>query len=289
MTEGGVNPRHPRPDVTFTAPGEPVSKSRHRTGVRNGRVYHFKDSKNAQSQDLIGIYYRQARGPGQPLPGGFGVKCVFHVKKRQRRDVDNFIKLVFDGLTGVAWIDDSQVTEVYGKVIHGSENPRSVIQVFPTDDLPDHMSRNCEHCGEEFRTYNSWGPKKRFCSVPCRTADRRRRLQRNCKQCGVTFHAPKPSKDSIFCSVPCKVAFNQVSVVCTHCAKSQVVGRARYRPGRTGNFFCDEKCRADHWRGVRKTNSKGICGDCGGPTSKKTYLRCRSCALDFRRAQRGAV
>ena len=281
------NPTEPRPDVTFAVPGEPVSKSRHKTGVRNGRVFHYKDSQNAQSQDLISVYYRQARGPGRPLAGGFGVNCTFYVKKRQRRDVDNFIKLVFDGLTGVAWIDDSQVTEVHGRVVHGSDDPRSVIQVFPTSDLPDHLVHQCEFCGQDFRTYTSWGNAKKYCSPECRQSAVRSRRERTCKHCSQTFHTTKAARESPFCSVSCKNAFAQVEVTCSNCAEPKVISRTRYRKG-TNNFFCDEKCRADHWRKVRKANAKGTCGDCGGPTSKKNYTRCRACALDVRRKKRAA-
>lgn len=268
-----------RPDVTFTVPGEPVSKSRHKTGVRGGKVYHYKDPKNAHAQDRIGIYYRQASGPGGPTGGGFGVDVVFYVAKRQRRDVDNFIKLVFDGLTGFAWLDDSQVTEVHGKIIHGSDNPRSVIRVFPTSDLPDHLTKSCAYCGQSFRTYDSWSTRK-YCSAECRSASLRRRRQRTCQQCGKAFHASQLSREAKFCSVDCKHESGRISVVCAHCEKAQVVPRNRYRPGRAGNFYCDEKCRADYWRGVRKVNARGRCDTCGGPTSKKSYTQCRACHLD---------
>ena len=75
-----------RPDITFTVPGEPVSKSRHRTGVRGGKVHHYQDTKDANAQKTVGIYYRQARGPGQPSEGGFGVDATFPDPRRPARD-----------------------------------------------------------------------------------------------------------------------------------------------------------------------------------------------------------
>lgn len=169
-----VDPTRNRPTVTFTVPGEPTSKSRHKTGVRGGKVYHYKDSATAQAQDLLGVYYRQQRGAGEPGEGGFGVRAEFHVRARQRRDIDNFLKLVLDGLTGRAWVDDSQVTEVSARIIHGSDDPHSRITVYGTDDLPDRLSRECAQCGGRFRTYESWSTRK-YCSATCRDGARRAR------------------------------------------------------------------------------------------------------------------
>ena len=124
--------------VTFTVPGEPKSKSRHRTGVRGGKIVHYKDDATARAQDAVGVYYRQKRGPGKPDGvSGFGVSMVFNVGTRQRRDVDNFVKLILDGLTGFAWADDSQVTEISARIRHGDADPRSEVTVYGTDDLPD--------------------------------------------------------------------------------------------------------------------------------------------------------
>lgn len=162
-----VDPSANRIAVKFTVPGEPVSKARHKTAVRNGRVRHYAEAENVKAQELVGVYYRQQRGPGRPGEGGFGVRAEFYVQKRQRRDIDNFIKLVFDGLTGLAWVDDSQVTEVSARLIHGSDNPRSVIDVYPTDDLPDRLTQECQHCHETYRTYASWSTRK-YCSESCR-------------------------------------------------------------------------------------------------------------------------
>ena len=273
-----------RPDVTFTVPGEPVSKSRHKTGVRGGKVYHYKDPSNARAQDRVGVYYRQARGPGQPSDGGFGVDVVFHVKKRQRRDVDNFIKLVFDGLTGVAWLDDSQVTEVHAKMIHGSSDPRSVIRVFPTSDLPDHLTRQCDYCAQPFRTYESWSSRK-YCSRECQLARGRLRRQRTCQHCGKEFRSPHSKGEAKFCSVACKTNHGRVDATCAQCGKAQTVTRSR--ANRHANIYCNQECQAAYARNRRVSRAKGVCEDCGGATSKKSYRRCRACNITSGNARKG--
>lgn len=274
-----IDPTLNRPTVEFTVPGEPVSKSRHKTSVRKGQVRHYADPKNVQAQGRIGIYYRQSRGPGKPGAGGFGVEATFFVQSRQRRDVDNFLKLVFDGLTGYAWIDDSQVTEVSAKIIHGDDNPRSEIKVFPTDDLPDWLSKTCEHCGETFRVYASWST-RRYCSEPCRTAAVSLRRKRTCKTCGKEFRSAKAIKENPYCSVDCKTSAHQVQATCEHCGVTKMVARSRVR----GRFFCDSVCQQNYWRPIRKIHAKGACQDCGGSTSKKSYKRCKACSIAARSA-----
>lgn len=271
-----------RVEVTFTIPEEPTSKARHKTGVRQGKVYHYKDPQNGAAQDRVGVYYRQARGPGRPAEGGFGVEMQFYVGKRQRRDVDNFVKLVFDGLTGYAWIDDSQVTEMSAKVIHDSDRPRSVVRVYPTDDLPDRLQRECQHCASPFRTYESWSTTKKYCSVECRKAAVALRRARTCKHCAETFHTANPNKDSPFCSVDCKHAYSRVAFTCSECGASGTTKRAS---AKTKHHFCDRKCYAEFWRKKRAARAIGVCRDCGGSTSKKQYTRCRACSLTAQRIE----
>lgn len=271
-----IDPTVNRPEVSFTVPGEPVSKSRHRTGLRGGQVRHYADPKNAKAQEAVGIYYRQARGPGAAGAGGFGVTAEFHVKARQRRDIDNMLKLVFDGLTGCAWIDDSQVTEVHAKLIHGSESPRSEVRVYPTEDLPDWHSRQCDFCKKPFRTYHSWSGKVKWCSVECRSAMRNLQKERTCRNCGVSFKSHHIKQDAQFCSKDCNYSYKQVELQCDKCGKSYRKARSLAKAGKK---FCGTECREAYWRDHRKVVARGTCAVCNEPTSKKSYLRCNACRV----------
>lgn len=162
-------------EVTFTIPGDPYTKSRARHArLGNGRVVTYTDKKTSEGMRLVASAYRAVRGAGEPSTGGFTVTLVFHVERRQRRDIDNYAKLVMDGLTGLAWVDDSQVTELHAKVIHQSAEPKTVVHLMPNGDLPDYTGRKCEECSRDFRVRDSWSS-RRFCANDCRLASIRRK------------------------------------------------------------------------------------------------------------------
>jgi crossover junction endodeoxyribonuclease RusA len=262
--------------VTFTVPSEPKSKSRHRMGVRGGKVYHYKDQATAAAQDEVALYYRQARGPGQPDDrSGFAVAMEFHLKRRQRRDVDNMVKLVLDALTGMAWKDDSQVTEIHAKIIHQSDRPRSEVEVWTTDDLPDWSRRECDHCGELFRMYQSWG-RKRYCSQDCRSAALRASRQRSCDQCGTKYVTHSNAHGQRYCSRECASLARTYEATCAECGAVWRKPRSLHRSGRD---FCNQACQAGFWRKQRRSKSPGTCQQCGGGTSRKEYTRCNACRL----------
>jgi Holliday junction resolvase RusA-like endonuclease len=176
--------------VEFVVPGEPKSKSRHRTGLRGGKVFHYKDQATGKAQDAVGVHYRAAAGPHSLAENqGYGVMMNFYVGQRQRRDVDNFVKLVLDGLTGHAWKDDSQVTEIHARIIHESDNPHSAVRVYETDDLPDWKVMTCQQCQREFRTYSSWSKTRKYCSRECAYAKVRAKNRRTCARCGKSFQS----------------------------------------------------------------------------------------------------
>lgn len=95
--------------VSFTVEGEPVSKSRARV-TRSGHAYTPKKTRDAEA--VIAWEYRRATASPPDPDGLYSVTALFVSKQRYRRDVDNMLKLVLDGLNKTAWEDDSQVVEV---------------------------------------------------------------------------------------------------------------------------------------------------------------------------------
>lgn len=113
--------------ISFTIPGEPVAKGRARSFVRNGHVAHYTPEKTARYENLVKLAAQQAMNGKPPIEGPITLSVSAYMpipqswsKKKQecpgahtkRPDLDNIIKSIKDGLNGVAWHDDSQVTDI---------------------------------------------------------------------------------------------------------------------------------------------------------------------------------
>ena len=119
--------------LQLTVPGRPVPKARPRIGT-NGHVYTPTETKNAE--DAIGWAARGALRGHKPVTGPVSVTAVFHVADRRRRDVDNLLKTVLDGLNRIAWHDDSQVVLVSALIVLDRTNPRTEITVTELPGVP---------------------------------------------------------------------------------------------------------------------------------------------------------
>ncbi|MFJ7592467.1 RusA family crossover junction endodeoxyribonuclease [Streptomyces sp. NPDC097617] len=103
--------------------GDPASKARPRFG--NGRAY--KTEADTAAETKTGWSLR--RSFRQPWSGNLALACVFFRPDRQRIDVDNMVKHVADAGNGIAWLDDAQITAVYGVAELDVEHPRTLIVV----------------------------------------------------------------------------------------------------------------------------------------------------------------
>lgn len=267
-------------EVTFIVPGDPVTKARNRFArTKSGKVHSFTPEATVTGMANVAARYRQARGSGQPGTQGFGADMTFYVATNQRRDIDNYVKLVFDGLNGVAWVDDSQVTELTARVVRVINDPRTEVRVYPTADLPDPWARECSRCGTTFRVFNSTTAKK-YCSDACRREAALERNAKTCTACGKTFHA-KPSSRAGFCSVECYSDHNTVTRACQGCGAE--VRRPKSQTKRT--TWCSPVCRSAH---------KTHCSREHEYTPENTYTtpdgrrECRTCKTEGSRRRREA-
>jgi len=111
--------------IEFKIPGVPVGKARPRMS-RSGHVYTPQKTKDAEA---LVQFYAQTHCP--PVTGPVTLRMVFGMPipksytKKQRTsidagilhpcktpDIDNLIKLILDGLNGIAYVDDKQVIEI---------------------------------------------------------------------------------------------------------------------------------------------------------------------------------
>jgi Holliday junction resolvase RusA-like endonuclease len=140
--------------INFTVPGAPVGKGRARSATRKGKggrtfIAHITPEKTANYESLIALAGHQAMAGAPPLEQACAVRLEIYVpvpaswsKKKQARalsgevlpttkpDIDNVEKAIFDGLNGVIWKDDVQVTDVIKKKRY-SDTPRVEVTVEP--------------------------------------------------------------------------------------------------------------------------------------------------------------
>lgn len=139
---------------TFTVPGIPVAKGRHRTQVvanAGGRPYarQYADSKTVRFEERVRWFAQQAGVriandgaleltviaywpmQGQPLKRG----CRPGRLKTTRPDSDNVLKAISDALNGTAWKDDAQIARAIVEKRHCAqddpEGARVVVTIAP--------------------------------------------------------------------------------------------------------------------------------------------------------------
>lgn len=268
----------PRDAVTahFTVPGEPVSKARARFTHRGSKTFAFTPEKTRAAETAVAAAYRAAGGKLDPDVGAtYGVKAIFSNGTRQRRDIDNMLKLILDGLNRVAWQDDNQVVEVSARKHYTPtrSDAKTEVWVYRVDSERA-KTAVCEECSKVYATYDSWvAAGRRFCSRDCSSAESRRARQRTCVTCGVEFLAGNRRAAALYCSRQCHSADGRLKVSCDECGQSFERQRCHVKV----RNYCSGPCVAAAHRRSARSRPAGTCESCGGPVTKKQYKRCRAC------------
>lgn len=118
---------------------KPQGKERPRVvHSKNSRVIAFTPQKTIDYEELVKLEYLCKYGRNKPFKGAVSVEvvAVYEIPKsttKKRRvlmlndevkplvkpDIDNVLKIVLDGLNGIAYEDDKQVTESYVRKEYG--------------------------------------------------------------------------------------------------------------------------------------------------------------------------
>lgn len=258
----------------FTIDGEPSSKARARFTNYGGKVRAYTPEKTKQAENIVAWKFRAAT-PGHKVSAeaSYGVVALFFNGTRQRRDVDNMTKLILDGLNKVAWADDDQVIEITARKDYVPKHEaRTEVLIYRIGDLYQ-LTKPCKHCSQEFKIWDSLIDKQHFCSAECRKEYRVSKRLRICKNCKETFLVHGPERATIYCSRECNSEADRATLNCTECGNEFTRTKSFVRK----NNFCTPECSHSHLAKRRTKNAKGSCADCGGPTSKKQYIRCRAC------------
>jgi Holliday junction resolvase RusA-like endonuclease len=125
--------------LIFTVPGEPHPCGRPRFNRKSGNVYTPKESLIAQADVAAAAIEAHVRNRGLMLvpdpDHDWRITARFTLghDRRRKGDIDNLLKTVLDGLTGVVWADDGQVISVIAdksRALPG-EQPRTEVTVSP--------------------------------------------------------------------------------------------------------------------------------------------------------------
>lgn len=230
--------------------GQPIAKNRPRF-KKGGQVY----DPSAAAQEAL-AWKLKSLFTEERLLGNVAVGCVFYRKDRQRVDVDNLMKLFMDAATGVAWIDDSQVTAQMSVLEYDKERPRTVVVIGEHQSSMPRQApprRKCKMCGTEFQPL---APKTRTCSPVCWKAWKASitpplpKQRRICEFCGKEF-TPKAG-NQVTCSAgrgSCqnKVQIGKRKIPCPTCGEPMNPGAKRCW-----------KCHGDTARKVRSAKTRHV-------------------------------
>lgn len=119
--------------MLIVIPGKPQPKERPRFNRATGKVYTPKATK-VYEQKVVA----EALAARCPLHRGhLAVSIALFWPDKRRRDVDNGVKAILDGLNGRAWRDDAQIVQLLVTKRYDKENPRAevVIEEVGADEL----------------------------------------------------------------------------------------------------------------------------------------------------------
>lgn len=222
--------------VAMEFDGEPRSKARPRVSGR----HVYTPQKQRDAERALGLALGAA--VRAPIEGPVAVGLRFYRSTRQRVDIDNMVKHVFDAANRIVFADDMQVTVLFAEARLDRKRPRTaiVIGAHAGEHRQDPTQTDtCPRCGKQYQwvPYASH-PKPMFCGKAC-AQPRRDFGEARCLVCGTCF--ARVAKQQEYCSDPCRVT------------------------GMT------ERNKA------RRKHPKAHCKVCGKAVSRPSYAQCRSC------------
>ena len=112
--------------ASFAVLGPPVPKAR----PRLGRGWHtFTPKRTKKYEELVGSIASLSMPPGWKIDGAYEVTMRVYLPNKRRVDVDNVAKSVLDGMNGVVFADDSQVSALSVRRELDRERPRVEVDV----------------------------------------------------------------------------------------------------------------------------------------------------------------
>lgn len=133
--------------IEFTIEGVPVAKGRPKFARRGNFVSTYTPAKTKTYEEQVKTAARYAMDGLKPLEGDLGVFIKFYMPIPQsstkafktacateekshtkKPDLDNLFKSVTDGMNGIVYLDDSQISHAVLEKIYG-DNPRVEVKL----------------------------------------------------------------------------------------------------------------------------------------------------------------
>lgn len=133
-------------EIEFTIDGNVQAQERPKAGKRNGRTVVYDPDKSRNYKQYVRLAASQHK-PEKPLEGEIELVVVIYkqipksmpkwqqalarsgeLRPVTKPDVDNYVKGIKDGMTGIIWRDDNQVTRLTVEKRY-SDSPRAEIKV----------------------------------------------------------------------------------------------------------------------------------------------------------------
>ncbi len=117
------------PRLEFVIPGKPVPKARPR--VTRNRT--FTPQRTKDFEEHVGICamiaHNRTRQPWD-VNVEYGIECRFYFAGKPRVDGDNLLKSIQDGLEGVLYVNDTQVTQGHYFVYKGAQEDKTEVGIW---------------------------------------------------------------------------------------------------------------------------------------------------------------
>jgi Holliday junction resolvase RusA-like endonuclease len=124
--------------IMFTIYGIPIAKGRPRFSTRGKFPVAYTPEKTKNYESEVGMMAKAAMGASEllegaleafiyvtfPVPASYSKKrteaCLSDSEKHTKKpDLDNICKILFDGMNGIVFKDDSQITSIHATKVYG--------------------------------------------------------------------------------------------------------------------------------------------------------------------------
>lgn len=123
--------------ISIILTGSPVSANHMwRSSVAKGTgrpfTYMPTEAKNTkQFWQLTAQNQLKKQGKNMLLGDCIHIDIKFHFENKMRRDIDNYLKVALDALTGVVYEDDRQIKSLRAEKFYDPASPRIEILITP--------------------------------------------------------------------------------------------------------------------------------------------------------------